>query len=137
MPSQNQAPTINYTNESDKFNVMAKEAFAKLDDYNKKIRSIDVSLNNAKASLQATPGVEMVLQAIDQSIQENYRRGYAYQDAVKARSQFMNTIATALSQFQQTVNALPEPQNTPQQLRIGDNQNSQQRPENGNFQQVK
>lgn len=150
MPQDPNNNNINFSNQSDKFNVMTKETLTRLDDYYQKITSIDVALNNAKSSLQATPGVGLVVQAIDQSIQENYKRGYAYQNAVQARTKFMNTIGAALTEFEGVVNQLPEPQQATSQLKIGDSSitqstqptqnvqpNDNNAAPNGNFQKVK
>lgn len=125
MPQDPNNNNINFSNQSDKFNVMTKETLTRLDDYYQKITSIDVALNNAKSSLQATPGVRLVVQAIDQSIQENYKRGYAYQNAVQARMKFMNAIGAALTEFEGVVNQLPEPQQATSQLKIGDSSTTQ------------
>lgn len=133
-------PQSDLANQSDKLNVLVKEKIAALENYNQEIRSIDTSLQNAKASLNGIPGVQNVLNSIDQSIQENYRRGYAYQTAQQAEQKMFLAMQQAYTEFAQTVDNLehPAPSTTQPLLTNGQQpvQNGQARPINAQTKDV-
>lgn len=123
--NNSQAPS--HSRQSDMLNVMIKESLSKIDQYQDQIVNINASLVNARTSLQNTPGIQTVIQAINQNIQINNNRAENLQNVRHAEDVFFQTIENAYQQFARAVNSLQNPEQPApnnQQLQIGDQSQS-------------
>lgn len=109
----------------DKMSVMMKEKIVAVENYDKQLQQIDGSLQNVKATLQATPGVNGVITAVDQAIRDNWARGMKVKQVEATEGKILQQMYELYNSFAQEVEQLPTIHEAQSQLKLGlGNQNA-------------
>lgn len=103
----------------DKMSVMIKEKITAIENYDMQLQQINDSLQNVKSTLQSTPEVNGVLNAVDQAIRENWARGTQVKEVEQQETEMLRQMYQLYSEFADKVDQLPVIHQAQSQLKLG------------------